>query len=270
MKACVIGYPIHHSKSPIIHGHWLAQYNVQGTYKTVEIEPSNFEASIKALVNEGYDGFNVTAPYKEEIFKLCDEVTETAQQIGAVNTVVIKNGKLHGTNTDAFGFVQNIKQQQIGFDFKNKKALVMGAGGASRAILYGLIDAGIEQIYLTNRTKEKAINVQQLNAQRISVIDWDKKENILDGIDLLVNTTSLGMIGKNALEVDLKNLNQNALVNDIVYMPLMTPLLTQAQERGNDIVTGIGMLIHQARPAFEAWTKILPEVDDALEDEVLA
>ena len=146
----------------------------------------------------------------------------------------------------------------------------MGAGGASRAIIYGLIDAGIEQIYLTNRTKEKAINVQQLNAQKISVIDWDKKENILDGIDLLVNTTSLGMVGKNSLNIYLKNLNQNALVNDIVYVPLMTPLLTQAQGRGNDIVTGIGMLLHQARPAFEAWTGILPNVDDALENKVLA
>jgi shikimate dehydrogenase len=269
MKACVIGYPIHHSKSPIIHDYWLKQHGIEGSYKAVEINPDNFQEGVQTLIDEGYDGFNVTVPFKEEIFKLCNEVTEIAQQIGAVNTVIIKDGKLFGTNTDAFGFIQNIKQQAK-FDFQNKKALVIGAGGASRAILYGLIEAGIKEIYLTNRTKEKAENLQQLNTQKIFVVDWDDKENVLGGVDLVVNTTSLGMMGQRSLELNLSDLNPNALVTDIVYTPLMTPLLEQAQQQGNDIVTGIGMLLHQARPAFEAWTSILPQVDDTLESLVLS
>ena len=270
MKACVIGYPVHHSKSPLIHQYWLKQNNINGSYITVEIEPDEFKKGVQALIDEGYDGFNVTAPFKEEIFKICDTVTDTAQIMGAVNTVIIKDNKLQGTNTDAFGFIENIKQQQRNFDFKNKTALVLGAGGASRAILYGLIDAGIEQIYLTNRTKEKAVELQRLNPDKIEIIDWGRKEEALSDINLLVNTTSLGMIKQKPLEINLKNLNHNALVTDIVYMPLMTPLLRDAQTRGNNIVTGIGMLLHQARPAFKAWTGILPDVDDTLEGLVLA
>ena len=268
MKAAVIGSPIHHSKSPMIHTYWLDQYNIKGSYEAVEIKADNLTAGVQDLIARGYDGFNVTIPHKENIMKLCHDVDTRAQKIGAVNTVVIKDGKLLGKNTDSFGFIQNIKSKNM-FNFKGSKALVLGAGGASRAILCGLIDEGVSEIYLTNRTKSKAVELQKINPEKIKIIDWENKEDFLNDINLLVNTTSLGMIGCQELELNLENLNINATVTDIVYAPLMTPLLMKAQKRGHNIVTGIGMLLHQARPAFEAWTGILPDVTTALEQKVL-
>ncbi len=268
MKAAVIGYPIHHSKSPLIHRHWLEQHNIKGSYEAIEIKPDGLTAGVHDLITQGYDGFNVTIPHKENIMQLCYDIDTHAQKIGAVNTVAIKDRKLFGKNTDAFGFIQNIKSKNE-FNFKDSKALVLGAGGSSRAILYGLIGEGVDEIYLTNRTKSKAVELQKINAEKIKIIDWEEKENFLEGINLLVNTTSLGMIGCQNLEINLDGLNINATVTDIVYAPLMTPLLMQAQKRGNNIVTGIGMLLHQARPAFEAWTGVLPDVTTALEQKVL-
>lgn len=268
MKAAVVGHPVAHSKSPTIHQYWMKQYEIDGTYETVDIDPSELEAGIKKLIVEGYDGFNVTVPHKEFIIKLCDEIDGTAQAIGAVNTVKIQSGKLYGYNTDAFGFLENLKSQVT--DFKGKKALILGAGGASRAAVYALIEAGIEEILLTNRTIEKAGEVQKISPENIEVIEWVDKENFLENVNLLVNTTSLGMGGKPELEIDLSLLSKNAVVNDIVYAPLETQLLQQAAQQGNNVVTGIGMLIHQARPAFEAWTGVLPDVTDDLIQEVLA
>ncbi len=268
MKAGVIGYPIKHSKSPIIHGYWLDKYNIKGSYDKIEIHPDNFESDIQKLVDDGYGGFNVTVPYKEKIISLCDEVDETAKNIGAVNTVIIKDKKLYGKNTDAYGFIQNIKQK-TDYNFQGKKVLVIGSGGASRAILYSLLNENVSGILLTNRTKEKAEILSQLDKNKIKVIDWNEKENYLSDIDLLVNTTSLGMVGQHNLEIDLNTLNESALVTDIVYTPLMTDLLIQAKNRGNDIVTGIGMLLHQARPAFESWTGTMPSVTPELESLIL-
>ncbi len=268
MKAGVIGYPIQHSKSPVIHQYWLDKHKINGSYQSIEIKPENLEVKIRELVNQGYNGFNVTIPHKENIFKICDEVNEAAKKIGAVNTVVIKDKKLFGTNTDAFGFIQNIKSCQP-IDFSKKKALILGAGGASRAIIFGLLEEGVQEIILTNRTIEKAEKLKQLNPQKIKIINWEEKENFLNQVDLLINTTSLGMKDQNPLTINLENLSSKALVTDIVYNPLMTSLLTQAKDRGNPIVTGIGMLLHQARPAFEAWTGIMPEVTKDLEQKVL-
>lgn len=268
MKTGVIGYPIHHSKSPIIHQYWFDKYNIDGGYQPIEIKLEDLEEKIKDLVDQGYTGFNVTVPHKENIFKICDEIDDTAKKIGAVNTVVIKNKKLYGTNTDAFGFIQNIKTFQP-VDFKDKKSMVLGAGGASRAVLYGLLEEGVDKILLTNRTREKAEKLKQLSPKKIKIIDWGKKEKFLNETDLLVNTTSLGMTGQKKLEIDLENLNKEALVTDIVYSPLITDLLETAQSRGNEIVTGIGMLLHQARPAFQAWTGVMPEVTKDLEQKVL-
>lgn len=268
MKAGVIGYPIHHSKSPIIHQYWLEQYNIEGSYEAIEIKPEDLKEKIQSLIDKGFDGFNVTIPHKESIFNLCDAVDEAAQKIGAVNTVVIKNKKLIGMNTDAFGFIQNIMAQSL-FDFKGKKTLVIGAGGASRALIHGLASEGIEQILLTNRTVDKAEKLKEISPNKIEIIDWGDKENFLDGIDLLVNATSLGMVGQPKLDMALDNLSLDTLVTDIVYAPLMTPLLERAQDRGNEIVTGIGMLLHQARPAFAAWTGVLPDVTKELEQKVL-
>lgn len=265
IKACVIGYPIKHSKSPIIHSHWLEKYKINGVYSQVEIHPDNLEQDIRGLIDAEYAGFNITIPHKEAILELCDTVDDTAKAIGAVNTVSMQDGKLHGYNTDAFGFTENLKSS---YDFSGK-ALVLGAGGAARAVLHGLIEQGVEHIYLTNRTRDRAETLSQMNDSKITVIDWNDKDKLLSEINLLVNTTSLGMIGNPDLEIDLAALNSKAVVNDIVYAPLMTPLLSQAQKQGNRVVTGIGMLLHQARPAFEKWYGIMPDIDEPLEDIVL-
>lgn len=268
MKAGVIGFPVHHSKSPIIHGHWMDKYDITGSYKTIEIHPDNFQNEVNELVTNNYNGFNVTAPYKEEILSLCYEIDDIAKAIGAVNTILIEDRKLLGKNTDSFGFIQNIKSQ-INFNFKNKKCFVIGAGGAARAIIYGLLNEGIQEIYLTNRTKEKAESLRKFDEDKIKIINWEEKENYIGNIDILVNTTSLGMLGKRNLEINISSLNKTTVVTDLVYAPLMTPLLLDAKNQGNDIVTGIGMLLHQARPAFEAWTGILPEVSKTLEEKIL-
>ncbi len=267
MKAAVIGHPIAHSKSPIIHQYWMEQYGVQGTYEAIDITPENLKNDIQRLIDGGYEGFNVTLPHKQNIIQHCHEIDKTAQAIGAVNTVKIIDGKLYGTNTDAFGFIENLKSHVADFSFENKTALVLGAGGASRAIIYGLQQQNISKIIVSNRTIENAkILADDFD---IEIIEWDKKETILPQTDLLVNTTSLGMAGKPPLEMDIATLKSDAVVSDIVYSPLMTDLLIGAKNKHNQYVTGIGMLIHQARPAFQAWTDILPEVTGELEALVL-
>ncbi len=269
IKCGVIGHPIHHSKSPLIHNHWIAEHGLQGEYKAIDIAPDNLQAGVQALVDEGYAGFNVTIPHKQDIFKLCTEVDDVAKAIGAVNTVVIRDGALHGTNTDAFGFIENVKRNTFGVDFAHRPVVVLGAGGAARAIVYGLIEAGAQEIILTNRTLDKAEEIAAMNSSVIRVAPWDERSDILDGAGFLTNTTALGMTGKALLEIDLAALPQDAAVCDIVYAPLMTDLLQQARHNGNQIVTGIGMLLHQARPAFEKWFGVLPDVGADLEKKVL-
>ena len=269
VKCGVIGHPIHHSKSPIIHNHWIAVHGLSGEYKAIDIAPENLQAGVQALIDEGYAGFNVTIPHKQEMLKLCANTDDIAKAIGAVNTVVVKSGKLYGTNTDAFGFIENVRQNTFGVDFAHRPVVVLGAGGAARAIVHGLIDAGAEHIILTNRTMGKAEEIAAINANIVHVAAWEERSKILDGAGFLVNTSALGMTGKSPLEIDLAALPKDAAVCDIVYAPLMTELLQQAQHNGNQIVTGIGMLLHQARPAFERWFGILPEVTPELEKKVL-
>ncbi|PZQ49095.1 MAG: shikimate dehydrogenase [Micavibrio aeruginosavorus] len=269
VKACVIGSPIKQSKSPLIHNHWIAEHGLKGEYTAVEILPENLEQDVQRLIDSGYAGFNVTAPHKQEIFKLCESVDDTARKIGAVNTVVVRDGKLHGTNTDAFGFIENVHRNTFGTDFLHKPAVVLGAGGAARAVVYALIEAGAKKIIVLNRTKEKAEEIRKDYPLEIFVGDWAGRNALLDGAGLLVNTTALGMSGKDPLDIDLSSLPKEAVVSDIVYAPLMTDLLKQAESRGHQIVTGIGMLLHQARPAFEKWFGVLPEVSEALEKKVL-
>ncbi len=265
IRAGVIGYPVHHSKSPAIHGYWIKKHNLSGEYKAIAILPGELEKHVQHLVQQGYAGFNVTIPHKVDIQTLCSTVDATARAIGAVNTVVIRDGKLSGMNTDAYGFIQNIKQDAPFFDFKAGPAVVLGAGGAARAIIHGLLKEGVLEILLTNRTREKAEALRDIpGASNMMIMDWDDRNDILREANLLVNTTALGMAGQEKLDIDLKALPRTALVNDIVYAPLMTPLLAQAKNKGNPFVTGIGMLLHQARPAFQAWFGVLPEVDEEL------
>lgn len=269
-KAGVIGHPVNHSKSPLIHNHWIAEHGLQGDYKAIDIAPNVLEAGVTTLIDEGYAGFNVTIPHKQAIINLCAEIDDVARAIGAVNTVTIQNRKLYGSNTDAFGFIQNLKSSDPDIKFGKEKIVVLGAGGAARAIVYGLMQEGAENILITNRTEEKSYDIQKMNPDVIHVGDWEKRSELLEGASLLVNTTSLGMRGKDELEIDLSLLPKDAIVTDIVYVPLMTDLLLQAKERGNPVVTGIGMLLHQARSAFQKWFDVLPEVTRTLEEKVLA
>ncbi|MEZ5815318.1 MAG: shikimate dehydrogenase [Alphaproteobacteria bacterium] len=272
VKAAVVGHPVSHSKSPLIHNYWIEKYGLNGAYEAIDTAPENLEQSIRRLVDEGFTGFNVTVPHKEAVLTLCDEADHNARAIGAVNTVVIKDGKLRGLNTDGFGFLHNIWEVAPDFEFQNKRAVILGAGGAARAIISGLIGEEIGQIVLTNRTREKAEKIKDemgSSSDLIVVEDWENRNQVLENADLLVNTTSLGMNGQPPLDINLNALPKTALVNDIVYAPLQTDLLKAAKENGNIAVTGIGMLIHQARPAFKAWFGVLPDVTDELRELVL-
>lgn len=274
VKTGLIGHPVSQSKSPLIHGYWMKQGGIKGTYSAVDLHCEGLEDGVHDLIAQGFRGFNVTVPHKIAMLEICDTVDELARIVGAVNTVSIKDGKLYGTNTDVFGFTQNIRETYPDFDFRKGAALVLGAGGASRAIVQGLLDAGVPLVRIANRTRSNAdLLLEHASAQeKISVVEWARRwdHDILGDVNLVVNTTSLGMTGKGDLEMDLTALPVTAVVNDIVYAPLMTDLLSTAKARGNRIVTGIGMLLHQARPAFELWHGVRPDVDEVLEKLVLS
>lgn len=273
IKTGVIGHPIKHSKSPLIHTYWLQHYGLNGQYEALDIPPEILKNKLPYLLQEGgYTGFNLTIPHKEIAFDLCDVLDPAAQQIGAVNTLIKRaDGSIFGTNTDAFGFIQNIRQQKPDFDFTAGRAVVLGAGGAARAILYGLLQQGVREITLLNRTQDKAeVLAKALDPALIKTQPWADRDQAVRGAHLVVNTTALGMMGQAPLELTLQDLAPGALVCDIVYAPLMTDLLLQAQARGYETVTGIGMLLHQARPAFELWYGTLPDVTSDLERLVLS
>ena len=263
IKAAVIGHPISHSLSPVIHGYWFKQHGLTGDYQAMDIAPHDLIARTKALRDDGYAGFNVTVPHKQAIMNCCDVIDDTARAIGAVNTVVIKEGKIEGRNTDAFGYIGNLKQTLPALDLKSGPAVVLGAGGAARAVIYGLLAEGVPEIRLANRTRDNADALAR-DFKNVRVIDWDDRAAACENANLLTNTTVLGMKGQVALDMDLSKLPDHASVYDIVYKPLYTQLLLDAKARGLPVVTGIGMLLHQARPAFAAWTGIMPDVTNEL------
>ncbi len=269
LKAAVIGDPISHSLSPKIHNYFLTKYNISGTYIPIEVKKDDLSKCLSYMIESGFAGFNVTIPHKENMFKLCDRVSKTAQLIGAVNTVIItEDKKTFGHNSDAEGFLNNLKYEFPDFDLKSKNAFVIGAGGASRAIVYGLIKSEVKEIFITNRSKERALelikNFENFAREKNCHLKFLQNFDNLENCDLLVNSTSLGMQGQEKLTIDLQSLKKSAIVYDIVYKPLMTDLLVTAQKQGNRIVTGIGMLIFQALVGFEAWFKQKPEVDGEL------
>lgn len=264
IKAGVIGHPITHSKSPLIHGYWLKKYALDGEYKAYDIAPDNLEQGIKGLISSGLVGFNVTIPHKQKIMSLCSTLSEEAKSIGAVNTVTVQHdGTLYGHNTDAFGFSKNLEETVPDFKWNRASpALIIGAGGAARAIASALKSQGVEEIRITNRTAEAA---ESLAADfGLITYDWSNRNNAPDGAGLLVQTTSLGMQGQPPLDLDIKGVTPDAIIYDIVYNPLMTGLLQQAKTEGRKFVTGIGMLLHQARPGFESWFGQYPDVDAGL------
>jgi len=263
--AGVIGWPVKHSRSPRLHNFWLDQYGIDGAYVPLAVEPSGLENALRALPTLGIAGTNVTVPHKEEAFKIVDGIDDIARRIGAVNTITVTDdGKLTATNTDSFGFVEALRARAPDWDPISGPAVVLGAGGASRAILVGLQDLGVPEIRIMNRTPERAQALADEFGAPLVSVPWADRAFLLQDIGLLVNTTTLGMQGQPPLDLDLECLPHHAVVNDIVYAPLHTPLLQAAKAKGNVIVDGLEMLLHQARPGFHAWFGREPDVTDGL------
>jgi len=260
--AGVIGSPIAHSKSPRLHGHWLRKLGLPGHYIPMDVAPEDFEQVLRSLPKAGFVGVNVTVPHKEAALKVADVVTDRATLIGAANTLIfLEDGRIHADNTDGYGFIENLRQNAPDWDAKAGPAAVLGAGGAARAILASLLDAGAPEILLSNRTRARAEALQSDFGSKVKVVDWVQAGNMLEDAATVVNTTSLGMLGHPELRVPLDGLQKGALVTDLVYNPLQTRLLREAEEMGCVTVDGLGMLIHQAVPGFERWFGKRPEVD---------
>ena len=271
LLAGVIGDPIAHSRSPRLHGHWLERYGIEGHYVPLHVTRERLHDTLRLLPELGFSGINVTIPHKEAVLQIADSVTDRAALIGAANTLTFTaSGKLQADNTDGVGFLENIKQYTHDWSASEGPALVLGAGGAARAVVSALLTEGCPQIYLVNRTRARADALRENFGARIVVVDWTRIPDVLGDCALLVNTTSLGMVGKQPLHTDLDRLNPQTVVNDIVYTPLRTELLDEAQARGCHTVDGLGMLLHQAAPGFERWFGVKPEVDDQLRRVVLA
>jgi shikimate dehydrogenase len=263
-----MGWPVKHSRSPRLHGFWLEKYGIDGVYVPFGVAPNDLPAALRALRALGLAGVNLTVPHKEIALPVVDHVDSLARRIGAVNTVVVRgDGSIEGTNTDAFGFIESVRTGAPVWS-PDAPATIVGAGGAARAVIVALIDEGVRAIRIVNRTRDRAARLaEEFGA---TACDWGDWRAALDGAGLLVNTTTQGMTGQPALDIDLAALPRSAVVNDIVYAPLETPLLAAARRRGNRVVDGLGMLLHQARPGFRAWFGVDPEVTPDLRAHVVA
>jgi len=268
--AGVIGSPIAHSKSPALHTHWLKTLGIAGHYIPIDVAQEDLENIIKTLPKMGFVGVNVTVPYKEKVMDFADLVTDRAALIGSANTLIFrKDGKIHADNTDSYGFIQNLRQKAPDWDPKAGPAAILGAGGAARAVIAALVEVGVPEILISNRTKARAEKLKADFGKRLRVVDWVQAGNMLEEAATVINTTSLGMVGKPPLRVPLDGLQKGTLVTDLVYAPLMTHLLNEANEAGCVTVDGLGMLLHQAVPAFERWFGVRPQVTDETRAAVL-
>ena len=268
--AGVIGPPIAHSKSPRLHQHWLRRYGILGHYIPMDVRAGDLELVLATLPKMGFIGVNVTIPHKEHVLSLADVVTDSAALIGSANTLTFRpDGKLYADNTDGFGFMENLRNGAPEWNPKSGPAAVLGSGGAARAVISALIEAGVPEIRLSNRTKNRAEALQREFGNKVVVYDWVQAGNALDDAVLVVNASSLGMQGKPEMRVPLDALSHRAVVTDLVYTPLETPLLYFAKSIGCTTVDGLGMLLHQAAPGFERWFGRKPEVDDQLRQVLL-
>lgn len=268
--AAVIGSPIAHSRSPRLFRHWLRKYGMPGHYIPMEVPAERLEETLRLLPDLGFVGLNVTIPYKEKVMEIADQVSDRATLIGAANTLIFrKDGLIHADNTDGYGFVENLRQSAPDWQPEAGPATVFGAGGAARAVVASLLDVGVPEIRLTNRTRPRAEKLREDFGNKVQVYDWVQAGNIVEGCATVVNTTSLGMTGKPELRVPLDAIGPDMLVTDLVYMPLETRLLREAKEQGAQTVDGLGMLLHQAVPGFERWFGIRPEVDEATRRAIL-
>ncbi len=264
--ACVIGWPISHSRSPLIHNFWLKQYGISGNYGIVPVQPQDLPGFIDSLQDAGYSGCNVTIPHKETVYSLVTSRDEPAERVGAANTLYVSGARLHATNTDGEGFIANVKATAPRLALSNARVAILGAGGSAMAIIGALLDEGASEIAVFNRTVEKANALRDRFGKLVVPHKWEHRNSHISETSLLINTTSLGMGSQPPLDIDLKNLAQDAAVADIVYSPLVTPLLEQAALRGNVTIPGLGMLLHQAVRGFELWFGERPEVTKELYD----
>ena len=269
--AGVIGHPIAHSRSPALHGFWLRRYGVKGHYIPMDVAPAGLETTLRHLPKIGFVGLNVTLPHKEAILKIADVITDRAALIGAANTLIFrKDGKIHADNTDGAGFVANLRQNAPHWIPAAGPAAVFGAGGAARAVVAALIEVGVPEIRIANRSRPRAEALRADFGAKLVVYDWVQAANMLEGAATVINTTSLGMAGKPEFRVPLDAIEPGAVVNDLVYNPLKTAFLAEAEQRGATIVDGLGMLLHQAAPGFERWFGPTPAVDEATRQAVLS
>lgn len=269
--AGLIGFPVAQSRSPMLHAHWLRQHAIPGAYLPMPVKPGTLEDALRGLVALGFAGCNVTVPHKEEAARLVARLDPAAQRMGAINLIVVEpDGSLSGFNKDGYGFIQNLRDGDPNWRAAAGPATVLGGGGGARSVVASLLDEGAPAIRLCNRTSERAERIATEFGGSITVVDWADRAGALEGAALLVNTTTQGMYGQSPLDLDLDALPPTALVCDIIYNPLTTPLLAAAAARGNKIVNGLGMLLHQARPAFQAWWGVLPEITPELRQQIEA
>ena len=261
LLAGVMGWPVMHSRSPMMHNYWFKKHGLAGSYVPLAIRPEHLVAALRGLHPLGFAGVNVTIPHKQEAMKIVHEVDELARSIGAISCVIVRpDGSLAGTNNDCYGFIHAVRQEQPGWRADAGPVAVVGAGGGSRAVCYGLAQEGAREIRLVNRTFERAREIAEQFGGPIKPLPWADRHDALEGAAMVVNTTSQGMVGNGALDLKLDKLPKNALAADIVYIPLETPFLAAARKRGNRTMNGLGMLLNQGRPAWKAWFGVEPEV----------
>lgn len=261
LLAGVMGWPVMHSRSPLLHNYWFQQHHLAGTYVPLAIPPAGLEAALRAMHPLGFAGCNLTLPHKQEAMKWVDEADAVAKSIGAISCVVVRpGGSLAGTNNDCYGFIQSIREEQPAWRADAGPSVVIGAGGGARAVCYALAEAGAKEIRLVNRTFERSRKIAKDFGGPIKALSWELRHEVLDGATIVVNTTSQGMLGQSPLDLKLDKLPARALAMDIIYIPLETPFLRAARERGNPTMNGLGMLLHQGRPAWRAWFSIDPAV----------
>lgn len=265
LLAGVMGWPVMHSRSPMIHNHWFARHGLAGHYVPLAIAPGTLEPALRALHPLGFSGVNVTIPHKQAAMQIVDEVHASARAIGAISCVTVRpDGSLLGSNNDAFGFIRNLRQQQPGWRPEAGPVVVIGAGGGARAVCHGLLQEGVCEIRVVNRSPGRAEEVAQALRAGVKAFAWAERHAVLEGAALVVNTTSQGMVGQGALDLSLDHLPATAIAADIVYVPLETPFLAAARQRGNPVVSGLGMLLHQGPLAWKLWFGIEPEVTEEL------
>ena len=263
--AGVMGWPVAHTRSPAIHNHWIAKYGLKGAYVQLPVQPDRLEAAIRGLPALGFAGCNVTVPHKVNAMRFMDELHPAARRVAAINTIVVRpDGRLLGMNNDGAGYIQSLRDADATWRGDAGPALVLGAGGAARAIVVALLDEGVPELRITNRTLERAQALAGAFGDRVKVVPWSERNEAMAGVSLLVNTTTQGMHGQAPLDVTLEALPAAAMVSDAIYIPMETPLLAQARLRGHRTVNGLGMLLNQARPAFQSWFGVLPEITPEL------